>query len=127
MIFADDGTCLSVMDWEGAAILPAEVDLAWWLGVDHFNHGASGVERLPGELTLPEQVAFYEEQLGRSVCDLPYYRVFAAFRTVALMVSTYDRLASMGISDAGSASDNPYEQLLRVAMECAELKSISEV
>jgi aminoglycoside phosphotransferase (APT) family kinase protein len=119
MIFDDEGRCRSIMDWEGAAILPAEVDLAWWLGVDHFVHEASGVARLEGELTPPQQVAWYEAQLGRSVRDLPYYRVFAAFRTVALMVSTYDRLAEMGVADAGSLSDNPYEGLLRDALQAA--------
>ena len=121
MIFDDKGSCQSIVDWEGAAILPPEVDLAWWLGVDHFVHEGSGVERLPGELTLREQVSWYEAQLGRSVRNLPYYRVFAAFRTVALMISTYDRLEAMGVSDAGSASDNPFESLLtdvlNIAME----------
>jgi len=119
MIFDDKGTCQSIVDWEGAAILPPEVDLAWWLGVDHFVHEGSGVERLPGELTQSEQVSWYEAQLGRAVRDLPYYRVYAGFRTVALMISTYDRLEAMGISDAGSAVDNPYEPMLVDALELA--------
>ncbi len=119
MIFDDKGTCQSIVDWEGAAILPPEVDLAWWLGVDHFVHEGSGVERLPGEPTQPEQLSWYEAQLGRAVRDLPYYRVFAAFRTVALMISTYDRLEAMGISDAGSAVDNPYEPILLEVLDLA--------
>jgi aminoglycoside phosphotransferase (APT) family kinase protein len=119
MIFDDKGTCQSIVDWEGAAILPPEVDLAWWLGVDHFVHEGSGVDRLAGELTLSEQVSWYEAQLGRSVRNLPYYRVFAAFRTVALMISTYDRLEAMGITDAGSAEDNPFESLLVDALGSA--------
>ena len=119
MIFDDKGTCQSIVDWEGAAILPPEVDLAWWLGVDQFVHEGSGVERLPGELTESEQVSWYEAQLGRPVRNLPYYRVFAAFRTVALMISTYDRLEAMGISDAGSAADNPFEAILVEALDLA--------
>jgi aminoglycoside phosphotransferase (APT) family kinase protein len=125
MIFDDKGTCQSIVDWEGAAILPAEVDLAWWLGVDHFVHEGSGVERLPGELTQPEQVSWYEAQLGRAVRDLPYYRVFAAFRTVALMISTYDRLEAMGISDAGSAVKNPYEPILVEALDLAAASGVA--
>jgi aminoglycoside phosphotransferase (APT) family kinase protein len=120
MIFDEKGECLSIVDWEGAAILPPEVDLAWWLGVDHFVHEASGTERLPGELDPDEQVAFYERRLGRPVRDLPYYRVFAAFRTVALMISTYDRLAEMGVPDAGSADASPLEPLLAAALARAE-------
>jgi len=119
MIFSEAGECLSIMDWEGAAILPAEVDLAWWLGVDHFVHEASGVSYLPGELTSDEQVVYYEGRLGRSIQHLGFYRVFAAFRTVALMISTYDRLAAMGVSDAGSAAENPFEDLLVAAIEAA--------
>ncbi|MAG33594.1 MAG: hypothetical protein CL908_22175 [Deltaproteobacteria bacterium] len=119
MIFDDAGTCQSILDWEGAAILPPEVDLAWWLGVDHFVHEGSGIERLPGELQQSEQISYYESRLGRTVCDMPYYRVFAAFRTVALMVSTFDRLAAMGIPNAGSSEDNPYEPLLADALESA--------
>ena len=82
-------------------------------------HEASGAERLPGELTRSEQVSWYEAQLGRGVKDLPYYRVFAAFRTVALMISTFDRLEAAGIADAGSASDNPFESLLIHALDLA--------
>ncbi len=119
MIFDDDGVCRSIVDWEGAAILPPEVDLAWWLGVDHFIHEGSGVERLSGELSQDEQIAWYEGQLGRPTRDLPYYRVFAAFRTVALMISTFDRLAAMGVADGGSTSDNPYEPMLAEALERA--------
>jgi aminoglycoside phosphotransferase (APT) family kinase protein len=119
MIFSEAGDCLAIMDWEGAAILPAEVDLAWWQGVDHFVHEASGIARLPGELTPEEQVAYYEERLGRPTRDLAYYRVFAAFRTVALMISTYDRLAAMGVTDAGSAENNPFERLLEEALRMA--------
>jgi aminoglycoside phosphotransferase (APT) family kinase protein len=119
MIFDEKGTCQSILDWEGAAILPPEVDLAWWLGVDRFVHEASGAERLPGELTRSEQVSWYEAQLGRGVQDLPYYRVFAAFRTVALMISTFERLEAMGITDAGSAEDNPFESLLIHALDVA--------
>ena len=116
MIFDEKGSCQAIVDWEGAAILPPEVDLAWWLGVDDFVHEASGVDRLAGELGHDEQTSYYEAQLGRPVRDLPYYRVFAAFRTVALMISTYDRLAEMGVMDAGSAEDNPFEPLLDAAL-----------
>jgi hypothetical protein len=35
------------------------------------------------------------------------------------MISTYDRLAAMGISDAGSAADNPFETILAEALEAA--------
>ena len=126
MIFDDMGTCQSIVDWEGAAILPPEADLAWWLNVDHFVHEASSVGRLSGELTPAEQVASYEAQLGRAVRDLPYYRVFAAFRTVALMISTYARLEAMGISDAGSASDNPWESLLVGALDSASESGVGD-
>ena len=119
MIFDDKGTCQSIVDWEGAAILPPEVDLAWWLGVDHFVHEGSGIERLSGELTQPEQISWYESQLGRAVPDLRYYRVFAAFRTVALMISTYHRLEAMGVSGGGSVQDNPFEPMLADALDLA--------
>jgi hypothetical protein len=35
------------------------------------------------------------------------------------MISTYDRLAEMGVSGAGSAAENPFEGLLEAAIEAA--------
>ena len=119
MIFAEDGSCLSIMDWEGVAILPPEVDLAWWLTADQFVHDDGAIARLPGELSPGEQVNYYEGLLGRAMHDLLYYRVFAAFRTVALMVSTYDRLESKGLTGNSPDADNTYERAL--------IKSLDEV
>ena len=76
-------------------------------------------ELSPGELTPWEQVNYYEGLLGRAMNDLLYYRVFAAFRTVALMLSTYDRLESKGLASNSPDADNPYERAL--------IKSLDEV
>lgn len=124
MIFAPDGGCLSIMDWEGVAILPPEVDLAWWLTADQFVHEQGAIARLPGELSPEEQVHYYEALFGRAMNDLPYYRVFAAFRTVALMVSTYDRLESKGLSGNSTDADNPYERALRKSLDGATKTSL---
>jgi len=119
MILAEEGHCLSIMDWEGAAILPPEVDLGWWLAADDLVHGQGAIARLPGELTQQQQIAYYQQQLGRELQDLDYYRAYASFRTVALMVSTYDRMASKGLGAMDAAADNPYEQALRAAVVSA--------
>ncbi|WP_084619829.1 phosphotransferase family protein [Caenibius tardaugens] len=104
MLWGDDFALTAVMDWEGAAILPPETDIAYWLVNDHMVHERLGVVRLDDYPTREEQLAFYCRELGRPVRDMGYYRVFALMTIAATMYNVYRILAEMGVA-AGADAD----------------------
>ncbi len=71
-------TC--VLDWEMAALGPAEVDMGWWWFMNRFYAEGSGAVPLPGMPSEADARAHYEQALGRPVRDLLYYEVLAGFR-----------------------------------------------
>ena len=83
-LFNDDGRLASVLDFEAAALGPAEIDLAWWLFMDEMlTFGTPSLEGLPDR---DEQISLYESTLGRSVDSLAYYELLAAVR-IALVIA----------------------------------------
>ena len=106
VLVADDMEVAAVLDFEMAALGPAEVDLAWYL-VLH----AMAVERcrcdLPGFPGRDATVAAYERRLGRPVGDLRWYEVFAAVRSGAILVRAARLLARLGVDDSWLTKANP--------------------
>jgi len=79
-ILYERGEPVCVLDWEMAALGPAEVDMGWWWFMNHYYAEGSGAEPLPGFPTDAEAQTHYERALGRSLQDRPYYEVLAGFR-----------------------------------------------
>lgn len=104
MLWSKDFDVLAIMDWEGAAILPPEVDIAYWLVNDSMVHERVMVERLPGYPSRGEQLDIYTRRLGRPVRDTEYYKIFARMTIVATMYNVYRILQEAGV-DAGPDSD----------------------
>jgi aminoglycoside phosphotransferase (APT) family kinase protein len=90
---------VAVLDWEMAAVGPAEVDLAWMIFLHRFfqdmaeRHGMPG---LPGFLARDEVAAAYEERSGHTVRDLEWFEVFAALRFSIISVRTSTRSIGYG-------------------------------
>lgn len=101
MIFRD-GRCRAVLDWEMAGLAPPEMDLGWWLFMDHHHSAGVGAPRLPGFPDRAATVARYAEHLGRPVRDLPWYELFAAFRFTAIMARVGQQLRHYGLLPADS-------------------------
>ena len=91
-----DFRCVSVTDWEAAAIAPGELDLGWWLMFDRASHEVVGVARLDGEPDRDEQRALYEEATGRDVGDTRPHELFAAMRYAAIVVRVMNRAVERG-------------------------------
>jgi aminoglycoside phosphotransferase (APT) family kinase protein len=113
MIYDDALRPKLVMDWEGAAILPAEADIAYWAINDRMVHERLGVRRLEG---TPERHEYYEmhaAELGRSLVDLPYYEVFAVTMIVATMFKVLAALDGASVAHGlGTPVDNYFSQTL---------------
>lgn len=107
VLYHDDRTIASVLDWETASIGPAEMDLAWYLALDdltvHFTR-----RTLPGFLERPELIATYEHAIGRAVRDLAWHEIFALVRSTAINDRQARLAARTGASYPGVAGDaNP--------------------
>jgi aminoglycoside phosphotransferase (APT) family kinase protein len=95
-LFAADGEITGVIDWEMVTLGPPEADLAWWLFFDDLFSTGMGVARLDG---LPDRKAcidLYEQALGRSVQNLEYYSLLAAFRMAIIGMRSVDRQIKRG-------------------------------
>jgi aminoglycoside phosphotransferase (APT) family kinase protein len=112
ILFTADGRVAAAHDFEAAALGPGEIDLGWWFFMDEML--STGVPRLEGLPDRGQQIAFYEQALGRRVADLPYYEVLAGVRIALVVVRSAQLFISEGqlAADSRAGFENPLVQLL---------------
>ena len=95
----DGPTPTAVLDWEMAAIGPAEIDLGWMIFLHRFfqnlaeNYGFPG---LPDFMRREDMSALYTEMSGRPVEHLEWFEVFAALRFAIVSLRTSARSIAYG-------------------------------
>lgn len=99
-LFDDAGGVAAVLDFEAAAIGPAEIDLSWWFFLDGML--AAGAPLPAGMPDRAGQIAIYEAALGRRVEHLDFYEILAAVRMSLVMA----RLGLMLVADGVLPPDN---------------------
>jgi len=98
MIFADYEPA-AVLDWEMAAIGPAEVDVAWMTFMHAFFQEIAerfGMPGMPDFLTRERAQRIYQEEGGRALEHLDWYEMFAALRFGVVSVRTSLRTIAYG-------------------------------
>lgn len=81
MMFDDNFEVLAVMDWEQPSLGGALHDLAWWLYLSNFMHGATADRpHLEGMGTREETIARWTELTGIATADLEWYEDFTALK-----------------------------------------------
>lgn len=110
MIFEEDLSVASLLDWETATIGPPGIDLGWWLVFDEFLCEAQGLTRLDGVPDRDATVARYEELSGRRAPHVAYYEIVAGL-VLALINS---RLADLLVASGKVAEDVAGEYVTRV-------------
>ncbi|GAA0900909.1 phosphotransferase family protein [Streptomyces thermoalcalitolerans] len=93
---------VALLDWEMAALGPAEADLAWYLHMDRHLSEGIGAPRLAGLPGRAETVARWEERVGRTARDLPFHEVFAAYRFCVVTARVARLLGESGILPPGT-------------------------
>lgn len=102
-------TPTAVLDWEMAAIGPAEVDLAWMIFLHRFFQNMAetyGMPGLPAFMRRDEMAATYTELSGRPVEALEWFEVFAALRFATVSVRTSARSIAYGQMPAPDDPDD---------------------
>lgn len=92
----------ALLDWEMAALGPAEADLAWYLHMDRYLSEGIGAVRLAGLPGRAQTVARWEANTGRTVRHLPYHEVFAAYRFCVVTARVARLLDDSGILPPGT-------------------------
>jgi aminoglycoside phosphotransferase (APT) family kinase protein len=106
VMFDGAGQVNALIDWELAALGPAELDLAWWLYFDDLFSRRFGVTRLEGLPTRDETIAIWEQAAGRKAEHLAYYDIVVALRMALVVVGAFDRQVNVGNITADNNSLN---------------------
>lgn len=102
MIFNDAFQVRAVLDWEMAAVGPAEVDLGWAFAIRRSIQRGNGLPldaELPGFPDRVQTIERYAARIGRPVQSLDWYEVFAMVRMGAVLKSLSQLLRQRGITD----------------------------
>lgn len=125
VMFSNDGSVNALIDWELAALGPAELDLAWWLYFDDLFSRRFGVDRLEGLPTRDETIAIWEAATSRTAQHLDYYDIVVALRMALVAVGAFDRQVAIGNIDDSNKSLNANFMTLylaeRLGMDLPEL------
>ncbi|MCB4858883.1 phosphotransferase family protein (plasmid) [Sphingobium sp. SJ10-10] len=106
VMFAADGSVNALIDWELAALGPAELDLAWWLYFDDLFGRRFGITRLEGLPSKEETIAIWEAASEQKAGHLDYYDIVAALRMALVAVGAFDRQVGIGNIPATNKSLN---------------------
>ena len=96
LVYDDDFRATAVLDWEMAAIGPAEVDLGWFLALHEGACETAGAV-LPGDPGRDAFIAAYSASLGRNVENLRWYELFAHLRSGAIVLRIGELMALDGM------------------------------
>ncbi len=98
-IMYDGFTPVAVLDWEMAAVAPAELDVGWMIFMHRFFQDICEVLELPGLPGFMESddvVATYEALSGRTLSDMGWYETYAATRHGVIMTRVTARSVHFG-------------------------------
>lgn len=107
ILFLENHSISVALDFEAAALGPAEIDLGWWLFLDRSR--ALGRPPLSGVPSQEEAVEIYAKALGRMPIALDYFEILAGVKMAMVVARTVQRLQSAGRlpGESRAGFDNP--------------------
>jgi aminoglycoside phosphotransferase (APT) family kinase protein len=117
ILFSNDLSVTAALDFEAAALGPAEVDIGWWLFLDGVR--GKGKEKLSGVPGRSECVAIYENALGRKAVAIDYFEILGGVRMALVIARTTRRLIETGLlpADTPVALENPMTAALAALID----------
>jgi aminoglycoside phosphotransferase (APT) family kinase protein len=128
IIFDDDMAVAALLDWEMAALGPAEVDLGWWLFMDRLAAEARNLPRLPGFPDSAETIGRYERQIGRSVRDVEFFELLGGVRMSIVVIRYADVCVQHGLLPVNTnvGTNNPATRIVARILGLPEPELSSE-
>lgn len=99
VVYGPDFSVCAALDWEMASIGPAELDLAWFVGLHDVSAAAAGGD-LPGFLSHDAVLARWAERAGRTVHDYTWFEVMSLLRADSIFLRIRRLLLAAGMDDA---------------------------
>jgi len=124
MMFRDFAPA-AVLDWEMAALGPAEIDVGWMIFLHRFFEDMTHKYSMPclEDFLQRDRVAeIYAEESGREVHDLEWFEMFAAQRFAIVSIRTTWRTVAYGDAEAPDDLDDVimFRSLLEEMVDRAE-------
>jgi len=108
-VMYDDFRPVAVLDWEMAALGPAEIDLAWFIFLHRFFDDLAvlfGMPGMPDFIDRDEVEAAYTEATGYTPTDMDWYLMYAATRHGIVFTRTSRRAAHFGDAEMPEDPDD---------------------
>jgi aminoglycoside phosphotransferase (APT) family kinase protein len=126
MMFRDFAPA-AVLDWEMAALGPAEIDVGWMIFLHRFFEDMTHKYSMPcleGFLQRDRVAEIYAEESGREVHDLEWFEMFAAQRFAIVSIRTTWRTVAYGDAEPPADLDDVimFRSLLEEMVERAEAR-----
>lgn len=114
LLFGDAEAVTGVLDWEGCALGPAELDLGWFVFINRMYTEGLGIPAPPGFPDRATTVARYEQLAGRGMKDFDYYEILGGLRvsTIIMRIATMMIEKGMLPADAAMPISNPASNVL---------------
>lgn len=98
VVYDVDFRQVALLDWEMAAIGPAEMDLSWFLALHESTVTGLGSD-LPGFAPPDEVTAAYARRLGREVRDHHWFEVLSLLRADSIYLRIRRMLLASGLDE----------------------------
>jgi aminoglycoside phosphotransferase (APT) family kinase protein len=112
VVYGPDFTVRAALDWETASIGPAELDLAWFIGLHEVTTGAFGHD-LAGFLAHDDALDHWADRIGRAVVDYRWFEVMSLLRAESVFLRIRRMLLASGMDAPWLRGATPSE--LRIA------------
>jgi aminoglycoside phosphotransferase (APT) family kinase protein len=98
IVFGDDWSQRALLDWEMASIAPAELDLAWFVGLHEMSTSGPGGD-LPGFVGHDHVLALWADRLGRPVSNYRWFEVLSLVRAESIFLRIRAMLLAAGLDE----------------------------
>ena len=106
VVYGADFSQHALIDWEMASISPAEMDLAWFVGLHDITARGSGGD-LPGFLTHDDALARWADRMGRAVVDYEWFEVMSLLRSDSIFLRIRTMLLAAGMDEPWLRGETP--------------------
>lgn len=118
VVYGPDFTVRAALDWETASIAPAELDLAWFVGLHELAADTFGGD-LPGFLAHDDALARWTRGAGRDVVRYEWFEVMSMLRSESIFLRIRRMLLAAGVDQPWLHGPTPGEQRIatRIAVQ----------